>query len=257
MRTLMERLSRGRLVRRTLPPRVGGGPIWLSPESALRYWTWNLDDPRRSKLLIDVADRFARSIAVVWDIGANCGVFAAACSGVLDPRGSVLAIEPDTAMSACLHRNATVSLAKNRAPITVLECAVSHRVGTAAFNVAQRGRATNFLASSGGRGDTGGVRGTRLVVTVSLDWLAQEFPSPQLMKIDVEGAEVACLEGAKSLLSRAQPIILIEVSERTRRPILDILAPLGYRFADAERMDQLGAHLQCANLLAIPAGHAA
>ena len=37
----------------------------------------------------------------------------------------------------------------------------------------------------------GGVRSTRLVPTVTLDWLAARFPAPDVLKIDVEGAELA------------------------------------------------------------------
>jgi FkbM family methyltransferase len=242
-------------VRRTLPARVGGGPVWLSPESALRYWLWNLDHPKHSKLLMDVASRHARHGEVVWDIGANCGVFTAACSAMIGSTGFVLAVEPDTTMAACLHRNAALAMTMNRAPITVLECAVSRSVGTAVFNVAKRGRATSFLASAGGRSDTGGVRGSRRVVTVSLDWLMHEFPLPNLVKIDIEGAELACIEGAASVLSRARPILLVEVAEHTRRPIIDILQRLDYRFLDADRAEAGEACLQCANLLAVPADY--
>jgi FkbM family methyltransferase len=255
VRSLIERLSRGYVVRRTLPARVGGGPVWLSPESALRYWLWNLDHPKHSKLLVDIASRYARRGQVMWDIGANCGVFTTACSAMMGSTGFVLAVEPDTVMAACLHRNAALATAMSRAPITVLECAVSRSVGTAVFNVANRGRATSFLASAGGRSDTGGVRVSRRVVTVSLDWLTQEFPLPNLVKIDIEGAELACIEGAASVLSRARPIILIEVSEHTRGPIVDILQRLDYRFHDADRAEAREEYSHCANLLAVPADY--
>jgi FkbM family methyltransferase len=239
-------------VRRRLPTRLGGGPIWLSPESALRYWTWSLDHPRHSKTLVDVAVRFTRPGTVVWDIGANCGVFAVACSGLAGPSGFALAVEPDTTTSECLHRNAALAPSANRSPLAILECAVSDHVGTSILNIANRGRATNFLGIAGGRSDTGGVRSSRRVITVTLDWLMAEFPLPNIMKIDVEGAELLALHGGKAMLWRARPVVLVEVAEHTRQPVVDILEPMGYRFLDADRLSEGGGYGQAANLLAVP-----
>jgi len=252
IRALMERLSRGRIVKRRLPGRVGGGPIWLSPESALRYWTWNLDHPKHSKLLLDTALQFARPGGVAWDIGANCGVFSAACAGLLGASGWVLAIEPDCDTASTLRRNAGLAGLGERATIEVLDCAVSDTIGTALLNVAVRGRATNFLSSAGGRSDTGGVRGSRRVITVTLDWLATEFRMPTLMKIDVEGAEEAVLAGGQQVLKEARLVILCEVGEKTREAVCGQLLNSGYRLCDPQDPTNEDGWRACSNVLALP-----
>ncbi len=45
------------------------------------------------------------------------------------------------------------------------------------------------------------MRSTELALTVTLDWLAHRFPAPDVLKIDVEGAELAVLAGGPSVLA--------------------------------------------------------
>ena len=77
----------------------------------------------------------------------------------------------------------------------VLPAAVSEEVSVARFHIARRNRATSHLDGYG-TAMAGGVRFTNLVPTVTLDWLAARFPAPDVLKIDVEGAELAVLAGA-------------------------------------------------------------
>jgi FkbM family methyltransferase len=59
-----------------------------------------------------------------------------------------------------------------------------------------------------------------------------DLPDPAFIKIDVEGHELAVLEGAQALLARARPVLMMEMEDRhapgTRAVILDLLAGLGY-----------------------------
>jgi FkbM family methyltransferase len=52
------------------------------------------------------------------------------------------------------------------------------------------------------------------VPTVTLDWLATQFPAPDVIKIDVEQAELAILRGASSVLRAALPTIVCAVAGR-------------------------------------------
>jgi hypothetical protein len=76
--------------------------------------------------------------------------------------------------------------------------------------------------------------------TVALDDFCREqgLPFPALIKMDVEGAELAALKGAAGLLAAAQPLLLLEMEDKTlaaagasRRLIQELLRPLGYRAA--------------------------
>jgi len=78
----------------------------------------------------------------------------------------------------------------------------------------------------------GGVREQHLVPTVTLDWLAQHFAAPQVIKIDVDGAERGVLEGGRALLQNHRPVVLTEVHERNADAVSGYLHELGYTLFD-------------------------
>jgi FkbM family methyltransferase len=223
----------------------------VSPESALQYWRLDLDHPKCSKLLFDFAVRFVRPGSVVWDIGANCGVFAFSAASLAGRTGKVIAVEPDRFLTELLHRT-SAELPASSAAVTVLGCAAADRLGAAALNIAMRGRSTNFLERVQGRSDAGGVRRSETVLTLTLDWMSSEFPPPTVLKIDVEGAEALVLRGASKLLSSARPVVLCEVSDDTRAEVLQCLRRLDYRLFDPEAPDGQGSVQDAPNIVAVP-----
>ncbi len=72
IRGLAEKLSRGRVLRRHLPRRFGNLLMYVTPEAGLRYWGTlsNVDS-----VLYAMAEELVRPGAVVWDVGANVGLF--------------------------------------------------------------------------------------------------------------------------------------------------------------------------------------
>ena len=140
------------------------------------------------------------------------------------------AIEPDTWLVNLLRRSASLEQAK-KAPVNILPVAISDAVGIARFHIANRARSANFLDSCGST-QTGGVRETQWVMTVTLDWMLEQFPPPKVLKIDVEGAEGRVLRGASKLLSRFRPNILCEVSYENTEEVSRILHSFGYTLFD-------------------------
>lgn len=99
---------------------------------------------------------------------------------------------------------------------------------------------TTHLGAAGsrykGHAKTAAKRGSTLqVMTTTLDLLAERFGAPDLVKVDVEGAECEVLEGAVRLVRSASPRFLVELHsppelpmvENTRR-ILDWCSRNGY-----------------------------
>src|SRR3954463_7048765 len=105
VRRLVEKFSRGRVLKRRLPRDLGGGLLFVSPEAGgLKYWRRDLNatDPELLALAREVVVGGAR----VWDIGANVGLFAFAAAFLAGPGGSVVAVDADIDNAALLQRSA-------------------------------------------------------------------------------------------------------------------------------------------------------
>ncbi len=85
--------------------------------------------------------------AVVWDIGANVGIFSFAAAGLAGPEGRVFAVEPDTYLVGVLRHSARLENS-HAAPVNVIPCAVSDAFSVATFHIARRARASNFSTAT-------------------------------------------------------------------------------------------------------------
>lgn len=249
-RTLIERLSRGVVLKRRLPSSVGGSRIYVTPDAQLKYLK-----PGASAFdskLLRVAQELVAPRCVVWDIGANVGVFALAAAGLIRD-GSVLAVEPDLHLTSLIRRSIQ-RLSPDAASVRSLAAAVSNADGVASLAISKRGRASNSLEEVGGRSQMGGVRHYVDVPTLTLDTLLGSFDAPQVVKVDVEGAEVLALQGAGRLLSEIRPILLIEVGQSQNREATRVLKDADYALYDADipKAERLELEACAFNTLAMP-----
>jgi FkbM family methyltransferase len=236
LRRLAEIASHGVVLRRRLPARFGGRILYVSPECGLRYWRFDLGkiDP----VLLDVAERYVGLGDVVWDVGANVGLFTFAAA---HRAARVLAFEPDPWLADLLERTA-VSFPN----VSVIRAAVADYCGQGELHVAMRARGSNFLLGNG-YDQSGGTRRRQQVRVVRLDSLEQT--PPNVLKIDVEAGEVAVLRGAARLLAESHPTVICEVAGENASAVTACLG--GYNLFDAER----GAPVDVAvwNTVAVPA----
>jgi FkbM family methyltransferase len=229
LRQAAERLSRGKVFRRRLGTKYGAAQFFVTPECGLRYLRGNLElvDPA----LLDLAHELIKPGAVVWDVGANLGLFSFASAGLAGPQGKVFSVEPDTYLVGLLRRSAQLKN-DHAAPVTVIPCAMSEAISLAAFNIAARARASNFLEGHG-QSQTGGIRESQSVLTMTLDWLATQIPAPDLIKIDTEGADFRVLCGGSKLLREKQPDLIFEGYDEVADKATKYLSDLGYVLFDA------------------------
>ncbi|MGO8757078.1 MAG: FkbM family methyltransferase [Terracidiphilus sp.] len=223
LRALAKRLSQGRSFRIRLPKEYGACRMFVTPEAGLAYW-FPKSAIRRESLLRNAAETIKRG-NVVWDAGANMGLFSLAAAGLSGPAGRVFAFEPDTDMVKLIRRSARLN--PDAAPVEVVPCAISDTNSLARFNIANNNRAASFLEGFG-TGLTGGAREVQTVLTVSLDWLAERIPPPDVLKIDVEGAELYVFRGAARLLKAKRPVVLFESQGGNWGEISRGLWDLGY-----------------------------
>jgi FkbM family methyltransferase len=232
IRTIAEHLSRGVILSRHLPAEFGGSKILVSPEVGLRYWRPGL--AKIDPFLFSTARKLIHPGDVVWDVGANIGLFAFSAAASAQCSGRVLAIEPDTWLVGLMRRSSRMQSAAS-APVDILPAAVSERVGVEQLHVAKRARAANFLQGAG-TAESGGSRESQMVPTVTLDSLLDCYPGPQLLKIDVEGAEVRVLKGALRLLGTVRPAMICEVSAGSIQAVSEILESSGYAVCEDDRV---------------------
>ena len=208
-----------------MPPPFGTQKIYVSTEGGLRY-----GGPlgRVDPTLLNAASQLVHPGMRVWDIGANLGLFAVAAGARVGRSGSVVAVEPDPWLARILQR----TTALNGTGVRVIQAAVASSPGPREFVIANRSRSTNYLLGYGTT-QTGGVRSTLSVATTTLDLLADECGLPDLIKIDVEGAEAEVLAGAAHVLA-SRPTLIIEVADENADVIGDTLRTFGYVFTDLD-----------------------
>lgn len=229
LRSAVERASHLVVVRRRLPPPFACARIYVSTEGGLRYLARKMAAVEPT--LLRLAAEVVRPGDTVWDVGANMGLFSFAAAVAAGPACRVLALEPDTDLSKLLRRSAADNI--GHAPVEVLPVAVSGELSVARFHIAQRNRATSRLGGFG-TAMAGGVRSTQLVPTVTLDWLAARFPIPNVLKVDVEGAELSVLAGGTQVLAHS-PTVICEVSAQNATGVSAILAGHGYVLYNGDR----------------------
>lgn len=158
-----------------------------------------------------VAGAVAAPDAVVFDVGANIGLTAAAFA-TFAPDGAVHAFEPGDRAYGDLQ--ATIR-ANGFGNVTAHHVAVGREDGTAQLLVPNWNASGAFMA---GESSASALHAGNDAVTVtdvdvrSLDSLVAELGVDRLdlLKIDVEGHEDAVLDGAAGTLERFHPVCVIE-----------------------------------------------
>jgi FkbM family methyltransferase len=254
LRRWAEHFSRGIILRRRLPDEFRNLPIYVSPEAGLRYWRWDL--AKVDAMLCRMARELVTAGSVVWDVGANVGLFSFSAAALAGRSGWVLAVEPDLWLAQLLTRSAR-GIQKNgaeAAPVAVLPAAVSETNGISQLQIAERARAANHLIETDGSSQAGGSRNLQQTVTLTLDFLLEHFPPPTVLKIDAEGAELKALRGASKLLRVVRPVIWCEVAPENAFSVAELLRCEGYQIYAAALPPEKRTPLQRASwdTLAVP-----
>ena len=204
LKRILEKRFRNKIFLKTLRYKDMATKWYITPDSQLKYLKNRVDSDLFSFVEKNVAEGNS-----VWDIGANCGTFIAACK-MSGKNLNVLAVEPDHFLIRVLTSNLDLY------PFKLLNCAVAQHSDILSLDIAERGRASNSLSILKGRQDKGGTRYKQLVSVVSLDFLAGKFEIPDIIKMDIEGAEIMALLGAAEIIGARKTQFLIEVDGANR-----------------------------------------
>jgi FkbM family methyltransferase len=185
-RAALEKWSRGRVVRRRMGSEFGGRAFYASPEAAL-FWAYPWASAAIDEELMNFCREFVRPGSVVWDFGGHLGIFAFAAAHRAGAEGMVLSVEPDPFLSRLMIRT-EAERPSGVASCTVLTCAVGRAPGFATLEIPERSRAANALAGKSQSTQRGGIRERFDVPVVTVSQLASRYPSPTVIKMDIEGS---------------------------------------------------------------------
>jgi FkbM family methyltransferase len=157
---------------------------------------------------------------VVYDVGAHVGYYSAIASMLVGPRGQVIAFEPRPLNIQCLKQHVRVNRLSN---VQIVESCVGDRPGPCRFET-RTGTGTGHVSD----------HGDLHADMVSLDNLfgKGDLPEPDFLKIDVEGGETAVLKGARQVVQKAHPILLVATHGVAEHAfVTEFLGQAGYQYA--------------------------
>lgn len=185
---------------------------------------------------VALVSRVLTAGAVFVDVGANFGQYTLIASQIVGEAGQVHAFEPAPDTLAILVRN-------------IKRCGRRNVVCNATALLDQAGPAALFLSDDSGLNSLGQTervarnRRVDVVTTTLSDYVdTRHLTRLDLIKIDCEGAELPVLRGARSVLERWRPAIVLEFSVHARAfgyspsDMCAFLELLGYRLFLVDRL---------------------
>jgi len=215
-----------------LPVHLPYGGWWLATNSISgdSVFAGNFEIPERKFL-----KRFLKRGMTVVDAGAHHGFFTVLAAKKVGATGKVIAFEPSDRERKWLLLHLRLNRVLGR--VTVSPMALGKTIGKAKFFVVERlDTGCNSLRQPVVDEPIQEISASVTCLDVFLS--AMNIQRVDLIKMDVEGAELELLEGGNQLLSRQpRPIILAELADsRTKAwnypasAIYDLLVCKGYRW---------------------------
>jgi len=180
--------------------------LYLDNELSHTLFSGGSFEPNEFALL----DRVLQPGMVFVDGGANEGTYAIFAAARVGPAGRVVAVEPSRREVTRLRGNVALNRLRN---IAIVEAALAEAAGWVQLLIAEPQHAgQNTLGEF-----AYSIRsvGTEEVAAITLDELVEQHALTRLdvLKLDLEGAELRALKGARRTLAVSKPLILTEVLE--------------------------------------------
>jgi FkbM family methyltransferase len=191
------------------------------PSMYLRYRF--MKRPKSAERELAYLDKIVPHGATTVDVGANCGLYTQQLARL---SGQVHAFEPSHQMADLLRRTSASN-------VQIHEVALSDHEGDADLYTPQGDDGLVYGRASLEQQYEPSVK--QLVAThvplARLDGVVHEDVS--FVKVDVEGHELSVLHGAVDLITRCQPVFLVEAEDRHRaeatRSVFDFFRDKSYR----------------------------
>ena len=170
---------------------------------------------------ISIFKQLIKETDVVWEIGANTGSQSTALAAMV-PQGKFVGFEPQIELFKIFTTNLTLNNCENAISLNI---ALGDEDGDITLPAVNYHHPHNF----GGVSLIAGLEESNISVEIrkidSLSWL----PSPDFIKIDVEGMESMVLHGGLKTIASKRPIMYIENDRVEKSPeLISLLWDLGY-----------------------------
>lgn len=171
---------------------------------------------------LGIVDRCLSASGDFVDVGAHVGIYGTTACRALRPGRRALLFEPNPVARRQLEHN----LELNGVTVaTVLPLAASDGPGSAVLHVPTSPDAAWSSLLGGGFAEGVPVD----VETSTVDREVERLGlAPSVVKIDVEGHELAVLAGAAGTIERHRPVVICEVSAHTALAVAERAKTLGY-----------------------------
>jgi len=202
--------------------RLAGFWLELDPRFDSKYFRPDYEDAVQTLI-----ENHLHEGETFYDVGAHIGVMSLIAARIVGQRGCVVAFEADDANAAMTQAHAKRN---GCSQILVVPKAAWSSCGTLAFQRDARSSSHNqgrVRTQSGGEAQSDSVS----VDAITLDSLADVFPAPDLVKIDVEGAEAEVLAGSQRIFERSHPRLICEIHDRNAAARVSVwLSKHGYHW---------------------------
>ena len=198
----------------TVKTGINRGMKWIIGSSVHGCWIGNYETEKQA-----IVKQLIKPGVTVFDIGGNAGFYTLAFSRLVGKGGHVWTFEPFAENIRNLLDHVRLNQLSN---VKIMQTAISEKEDIVDFQIAEH-NAMGKMARGGS---------VYKVSTFSLDYLIANgnVPIPDVIKMDVEGAESLVLSGALKMLSLNKTVLMIALhGEVQRRECYQILDQLGYK----------------------------
>jgi FkbM family methyltransferase len=243
-----------------LPKNIHGRSVWIHPRARFSITTQTFF--KREFHVRTWLTEQLKPGQVFFDVGAHHGWVSMWALPLVGKEGSIVSFEPSPANLSILEWHRTRN---NFSQWAIVPKAVSDVDSEEEFFLVDSGDSPmNSLTTGGSETPFMDGRDIRKISmqTITLDTFCSENSlRPDLVKIDVEGAELLVLRGASKLLGESRPIIIVAVhpywlpAGQSSQQIFEYLTRYGYTVYDSKGC-RVG-HLQSGEYLCLNtrAGH--
>ncbi len=175
---------------------VQGHKMFLDSFDSLNLSIYERYEPK----LLEVIEKEIKPGEIVVDLGANIGYYTLIFARLVGDNGKVYAFEPDPENFALLKKNVEINGYKN---VVLVQKAISNQTGKAKLFLSEENVGDHQIF------DSKYGRKSIEIETVTLDEYFKDIVV-DFLKIDIQGAEQAALEGAAKFLQNKKLKIITE-----------------------------------------------